>query len=318
MLVEANAAAKSTDATTPGMMEVFDRTTSTRFSEFARSNSITVLIPARNEEATVGQIVSKLTRRYAHGSEQLVKIVVVNDHSTDGTLSAAADSGALVITRDDPDHPAGKAEAIVEGIRAFPSDVYVLFDADVSDFDARWLELLCLGLEKSDAILAKGTYSRPVKSLSLSHERFAEGGRVTELVARPLLSICFPDLASFGQPLSGEVAFRSALVESSPLCIGYGLDVGLLIDSYLRFGLDSIVEVELGKRSHNHQALSALSYQASQVALTILMKAGMDVKSLPGAGRLIRPGKPEKIVPFGILDIGGSNRFESPSHGDAD
>lgn len=289
-------------ATTPGKVRLSDHEPSKDFLTFCSANSVTVLIPARNEERTVGDIVAQLTRRYSRGQRRLIEIVVIDDHSSDATAAAAAKSGANVIRRTGPNEPTGKAETISKGIKQFPSDVFVLFDADVSNFNPAWLELLCTRLNETGAILAKGTYNRPVKTFSENQERFLEGGRVTELVARPLLSMCFPELASFGQPLSGEVAFRHDLVKADPLCVGYGFDVGLLIDSYIRYGIDSIVEVELGERTHNHQELSALSYQASQVASTILLKAGIDIQALPGAGRLIRPGKPDKSVPFGLLN----------------
>ncbi|TAN31330.1 MAG: glycosyltransferase [Actinomycetota bacterium] len=282
-------------------MRLSDQHRSLRFARFADSHSITVIIPARNEQHTIGTVVSRLIDRYATNSKCPAKIVVVDDHSTDDTALLAAESGATVLSRLGEDEPTGKAETIYEGIRQFPSDIYALFDADVPNFDPGWLELLCLVLEDDKHILAKGAYRRPVHNMSSNHERFLQGGRVTELVARPLLSLCFPELARFGQPLSGEVAFRSELAQNSPFSIGYGFDVALLIDSYLCYGIEAIEEVDLGERSHNHQDLSALSYQASQVALTILLKAGVEVEKLPGAGRLIRPGKEDKMVPFGLL-----------------
>ncbi len=290
-------------ATTPEMVRVSGEQASARFSQLANTHSITVLIPARNEERTVGEVVSKLMDRYNPHSGPQVQIVVIDDHSTDNTSAAAAKSGAQVLTRNGPGDATGKAETITEGIRRFPSDIYVLFDADISNFSPDWVELLCSPIDRDNAMLAKGTYHRPVQAGFGSHERFLEGGRVTELVARPLLSLCFPDLAKFGQPLSGEVAFKAELANSGPFFAGYGFDVGLLIDSYQRFGLESIVEVDLGERTHNHQELRALSYQASQVASTILIKAGIDVAALPGAGRLIRPSMPDKTVPFGALGI---------------
>ena len=278
-----------------------DQHRSLRFKRFAESHSITVIIPARNEQHTIGNVVGSLTERYSAGTKCLAKIVVVDDHSTDDTARLAAESGAAVLSRLGVDEPTGKAETIHEGIRRYPSSIYALFDADVPNFDPSWLETLCLVFEDEDRMLAKGTYSRPVHDTSGNHARFHQGGRVTELVARPRLSLYFPELARFGQPLSGEVAFRSELAKKSAFSIGYGFDVALLIDSYLSYGIGAIEEVNLGERTHNHQELSALSYQASQVLLTILQKAGVDVEKLPGAGQLIRPGKEDKTVPFGLL-----------------
>lgn len=269
-----------------------------RFQEFAASNSITVLIPARNEESTVGAIVSALVERYV--SRELVKeVVVIDDHCVDGTAAAASKSGARIVRRLGSKAPAGKAEAILDGIGRYPSDVYVLFDADITNFEARWLELLCEKLTDPRHLLVKGTYSRPIADSGRNHGRFLEGGRVTELVARPLLSIFFPPLARLGQPLSGEMAFRSTLLsEKVRLSPGYGFDVGLLIDCHLNFGTGSICEADLGSRSHRHQDLTSLSYQASQVATTILLKAGVDVEGSAGAGKLYRPGKGETIIPY--------------------
>lgn len=282
-------------------MKVSEHDRTQRFSEFAENHRITVIIPARNEAATVGKIIDELAEKYLHQAKLIHNLVVVDDHSTDQTSSVAARAGATVISRNDPNDPNGKAETILEGIRRFPSDVYVLFDADVSNFDPAWLEILCLGLANPKTLLAKGSYSRPVRTGQTSRERFMEGGRVTELVARPLLSLFFPALAKVAQPLSGEIAFRSTLIEATRLSAGYGFDVGLLIDSYLKFGLDSICEVDLGQRTHRHQDLPSLSYQASQVASTIMFKAGIDIAALPGAGRLVRPNEPDREIPYGSL-----------------
>ncbi len=288
-------------STTSEKMRIPERELLARFTTLTQSKSITVLIPARNEEATVGEIVCKLVDRYHFDSTRLFRVIVIDDHSTDNTAAIAAKAGAEVIVRDDPGHATGKAETIAAGIDRFPSDIYVLFDADVSNFDAIWLEKLCYPLSENDVILSKATYERPVKAGWDNHDGFLEGGRVTELVARPLLSMFFPEVARFGQPLSGEVAFKAELARSAPLSAGYGFDVGLLLDSYLMYGINSITEIELGERTHRHQELTALSFQASQVASTILMKAGIDVEALPGARRLIRPGRPDKSVPIGLL-----------------
>ncbi len=241
------------------MMRVSKNKASIRFLELADSCRITVLIPARNEEATVGETVRTLLDRYCTSFDGCLTVAVIDDHSTDGTAAAAAKAGAEVITRDNPKEASGKAESIAEGIRRFPSDIYALFDADISNFDATWLELLCAPLSLGKPTLTKGSYNRPVRADGDRFERFLEGGRVTELVARPLLSMFFPELAKFGQPLSGEVAFTKELIRELPLSAGYGFDVGLLLDTYLNFGIGSIVEIELGERINNHESITALS-----------------------------------------------------------
>ena len=271
--------------------------------EMAKESKITVIIPARNEESTVGKIVSELVSRYCLDDDQIINLVVIDDHSNDGTAEIAKQFGAKVVSRSDPNKSNGKAETVLEGITQFPSDIYVLFDADVSNFSPIWLEQLCKPLEDPSVILSKATYHRPIANPDSNAERFFEGGRVTELVARPLLSLFFPELARFGQPLSGEVAFRHILVESSTFSAGYGIDVGILIDAYLKFSIESIQEVDLGQRTHSHQELSALSSQALQVASAIMQRAGMDITSAPGFEKLIRPGSPDENVPLGELRI---------------
>lgn len=273
------------------------------FIEMARENKISVIIPARNEEKTIGKIVSALLRRYGSDHDQLINLIVIDDHSDDGTAEIANRLGAKVVSRSDPNKSNGKAETVLEGIAQFPSDIYVLFDADVSNFSPIWLEQLCKPLGDSSVVLSKATYQRPITNPDSNTDRFFEGGRVTELVARPLLSLFFPELAKFGQPLSGEVAFRHGLIESSTLSAGYGLDVGLLIDAYLKFSIDSIQEVDLGQRTHSHQELSSLSSQALQVASAVMRRAGIDITSAPGYEKIIRPGNPDEKVPLGELRI---------------
>lgn len=285
------------------MVTYSDRESLIQFIRLAQKNKISVLIPARNEEGTVGKIVSLLKTRYSYEADANVDIVVIDDHSDDATSQVASDFGAKVISRLDPESPTGKAETILSGIQHFPSDIYVLFDADISNFRPEWLENLCNPLSHSSTMLAKATYQRPVPNLSLNSNRFSEGGRVTELVARPLLSMFFPELAQLGQPLSGEFAFRANLLDSLTLAPGYGIDVGILIDTYKHFGIRAIHEIDLGKRYHSHQELNALSVQALQVASAIMHRAGIDLKSLPGYGRLVRPGGGQEYVELSELDI---------------
>lgn len=274
-----------------------------QFIQIAKTNKISVLIPARNEENTIGKIVSLLRNRYALETDTQVDIVVIDDHSSDNTSQIAADHGAKVISRNGNDSPIGKGETILLGIQQCPSDIYVLFDADVSNFQAEWLEILCNPFHDSSTLLVKATYQRPVPDLSINSNRFSEGGRVTELVARPLLSMFFPELAKLGQPLSGEFAFRSDLLKSLTLAPGYGIDVGILIDAYIHHGANAIKQVDLGKRHHSHQELNALAVQAVQVGSAIMQRAGIEIKSLPGYGRLVRAGGKEELVELYELEI---------------
>lgn len=289
--------------TTPKKVYQQIQSLSKSFIRLSSSNSITVLIPARNEEQTISSIIKSLVDRYQIDGKPLIEIVVIDDHSTDKTSLIALEAGASVVHRQDENAPTGKAETILEGLKNYESDIYVLFDADVYNFNPFWLELLCLELDDPKILLAKGTYQRPDVNHSENQLKVSEGGRVTELVARPLLSMCFPELASFRQPLSGEIAFRRSIAKKIPLTMGYGFDVGLLVDTYLTFGIESISEVDLGSRVHSHQDLTALSFQAAQVAMTILHKAGIDIAQFPGYRQLKRVDGTIKTVPFGLLEL---------------
>lgn len=285
------------------MVTYSDSESLNQFARLAKEHKISVLIPARNEEGTIGKIVSLLKTRYSYETEENIDIVVIDDHSDDATSQVAIDFGAKVISRNDPKSPIGKAETILFGIQQCPSDIYVLFDADISNFRPEWLEKLCNPLHNNSTMLVKATYQRPVPDLTINSNRFSEGGRVTELVARPLLSMFFPELAQLGQPLSGEFAFRRTLLDSLSFAPGYGIDVGILIDTYKHFGAHCIKEVDLGKRYHSHQELNALSIQAAQVACAIMSRAGIDLKSLPGYGKLVRAGGNQEYIELSELDI---------------
>jgi len=250
------------------------------------TTSISVCLPARDEAATVGPIVEQLRRRLQVEVPLLDEIVVVDDHSTDGTAQVAASAGAKVVDAASvlPEHGEGhgKGEVLWKSLHVSEGDLVIWCDADILDFDIRFVTGL-LGPLLCDAgvSFAKGYYHRP--------EADGEGGgRVTELVARPLLSMFFPHLAAVRQPLAGEYGGRREVLERLPFVQGYGVDVGLLIDVAEEVGTSAMVEVDLEVRHHRNRPLAELSPQATAVAATILHKARADLVSATPS--LVVPG----------------------------
>jgi glucosyl-3-phosphoglycerate synthase len=235
--------------------------------------SITVVIPALNEETTVGSIVRIIRRQLMQTWPLVDELVVVDSCSTDGTARIAAAAGARVVCQDEVlghlPPLTGKGEALWKGLAATSGELVVFIDADVQSFTPEFVTGL-LGPLLLDPTVAyvKGFYHRPL----VAGERtvFDGGGRVTELVARPLLNLHWPALAGFVQPLAGEYAGRREVLEAVPFVSGYGVEVGLLIDLLELVGLDALAQVDLGHRSHRHQDNEGLGRMAAQIMLTAL------------------------------------------------
>jgi len=238
--------------------------------------TVSVCIPARNEEPTVGQIVERIRADLVDGLGLVDEIVVIDDHSTDRTSAVAAAAGATVVdasavlTEHGRGH--GKGEALWKSLYASSGDLVIWVDADVRDFSTRFITGL-LGPLLTDPTIGfvKGFYERPVDG------QVRGGGRVTELVARPLLTMCFGDLAGIVQPLSGEYGGRRTVLEQIGFVTGYGVDIAMLIDIADRFGGDAIAQVDLGERIHRNRPLHELSPQAAQVLQAALRRTGTGV-----------------------------------------
>jgi glucosyl-3-phosphoglycerate synthase len=255
--------------------------------------TVSVCLPARNEEATVGHIVAAIRRELLEAAGLVDEILVVDDHSNDATAAAAAAAGARVIAAADvlPEHGhgPGKGAAMWRSLYESEGDIVVWCDADLVDFEPHFvLGLLGPLLTHADVDFVKGFYDRP------SIEPNDRGGRVTELVARPLLALLFPHLTSIVQPLGGEYAGRRELLEQLPFVEGYGVDIALLIDIAAAFGTDVIAQVDLGTRVHRNRPLDELSPQATAIMQTALRRAGRVAASRT---TLVRPGlDPLEIV----------------------
>lgn len=230
---------------------------------------VSVIIPARDEEATVGDIVAAIRRDLMSGPQPLVdELLVVDSDSTDATAQRAREAGARVVATPEvlPSIPTvpGKGEAMWRGLAATQGDVVVFVDADLRSFTSDYVVAL-LGpiLSDSSVHLVKACYDRPL--IADGGRRVMGGGRVTELVARPLLNLHWPELAGVAQPLAGEYAMRRDLIESLPIPCGYGVEFALLVDTAQRAGLDAVAQVDLGERRHRHQDDQSLGIMAAEI-----------------------------------------------------
>jgi glucosyl-3-phosphoglycerate synthase len=219
-----------------------------------------VLVPARNEAATIAPIVRDLVALRGDG---IVDQVLVAEHgSTDGTGEVAAKLGAEVVrtNRVFPDlgPVAGKGDNLWRGLTAARGDVVCFVDADSADFGPHFIHRLVEPLMNDQRIeYVKGFYRRPWRDENGISP--TGGGRVTTLLARPLLRRFYPELAWLDQPLAGEMAASRSLFESVPFATGYGLEMGLLIDIYRRVGAAAIAQVDLHSRQNRHQPLERLA-----------------------------------------------------------
>ncbi|MGY1719862.1 glucosyl-3-phosphoglycerate synthase [Blastococcus sp. SYSU DS0552] len=237
---------------------------------------VSVVLPARNEEATVGRLVADLHAHWVRGVPLVDELVVVDSDSTDATADVARAAGADVVATTDV-LPAmgtrrGKGEALWKSLAATTGDLVVFLDADLLGDVAHYVPgLLGPLLTDPQVSYVKGCYTRPLSVGGA--EQPAGGGRVTELTARPLLNALWPELAGFVQPLGGEYAGRRAALEQVPFVSAYGVEVGLLVDLLGLGGLSSLAQVDLGERRHTSQSVEALGEMAGQVVATVLARA---------------------------------------------
>ncbi|MFD5160581.1 glucosyl-3-phosphoglycerate synthase [Streptomyces hawaiiensis] len=242
--------------------------------------TVSVVLPALNEEATVGDIVAVIRHDLMRQVPLVDELVVVDSGSTDRTSEVAAAAGARVVHRDGilPRLPAvpGKGEVLWRSLLVTRGDVVCFVDADLRDFSSDFVSgILGPLLTEPDVDLVKAMYDRPLAGAS------GQGGRVTELMARPLLNMHWPQLAGFVQPLGGEYAARRSLLEQLPFPVGYGVELGMLVDALHLAGLDALAQVDVGVRKHRHQDGQALGRMSAAIYRTAQLRLAR--------GHLIRP-----------------------------
>ena len=248
--------------------------------------TISVCLPARNEAATIGPIVRVLRRGLVERSRLVDEIVVMDGGSDDDTVKLAEAEGAAVYREQDvlPELGCltGKGEGLWKSLYVCGGDLVCWIDADIRNIHPRFVYgLLGPLLEDPGIAYVKAFYERPLQDRRTL--RATGGGRVTELVARPLLNLFWPELAGFVQPLSGEYAGRREVLEQVPMFSGYGVELGLLIDVARHSGVNAMAQVDLERRVHRNQdvqALSRMSFGVIQAALGHLVEEG---KVAPGS-----------------------------------
>jgi glucosyl-3-phosphoglycerate synthase len=246
----------------------------------ATGQSVSVVLPALDEEATVGDIVAVIRRELMRRVPLVDELVVVDSGSTDRTAAVAAAAGARVVPRDEilPRIPAvpGKGEVLWRSLLVTGGDIVCFVDADLREFSADFVSgIVGPLLTDPEVHLVKAMYDRPLDAAP------GEGGRVTELMARPLLNLHWPRLAGFVQPLGGEYAARRSLLEQLPFPVGYGVELGMLVDSLHLVGLDALAQVDVGVRRHRHQDGRALGRMSAAIYRTAQLRLAR--------GHLLRP-----------------------------
>ncbi|MFG1714719.1 glucosyl-3-phosphoglycerate synthase [Micromonospora sp. NPDC049203] len=238
----------------------------------AKGNSrVSVVLPARNEEATVGAIVSTVREHLMDRVPLVDELIVVDSRSTDRTARVARAAGAEVVSQDAMTSGlprlTGKGDALWAGLAAAEGDVVAFVDADLREFRPHFVTGLLGPLLTDPSVeFVKGFYHRPL--VGAAGVEPDGGGRVTELMARPLLNLFWPELAGFVQPLAGEYAGRREVLERVPFVTGYGVETAMLIDLLELVGLDALAQVDLGERKHRHQDTAALGRMSAQIMLT--------------------------------------------------
>jgi glucosyl-3-phosphoglycerate synthase len=269
----------------PDLEQWFDRRTWQRpvwtvdeLRAVQRGRRVSVVLPALNEQATVGPIVAAILP-LTEGADPLVhELVVLDSGSTDDTRAVAAAAGARVVGREqvlpDVEPLPGKGEVLWRSLAATSGDLVVFLDSDLVDFDPGFVPAL-LGplLTEPGVALVKGFYRRPLRLETA--ELDTGGGRVTELLVRPLLAALCPQLSGIVQPLGGEYAATRELLESVPFAAGYGVEIGLLLDTFARRGLDALAQVNLGVRKHRNRSLLQLGVMARQILAAALHRCGL-------------------------------------------
>jgi hypothetical protein len=267
--------------------------------------SVSVCIPTLDEETTIGAVVRAVRSDLMDAVPLVDELVVIDSASSDGTIAAAEEAGATV-HQDHEVHPelgalGGKGEALWKSLFVLRGDLIVWIDADIENFDPRFVRGILGPMLRDPGVgYVKSFYRRP---LGPEAHGALEGGRVTELCARPLLNLFWPKLAGLIQPLSGEYGGRRELLAEVPFFTGYGVEFGLILDVASRFGVEAMAQVDMEERRHRNRTIPELS----RMAYAILQVAA---RRLEGSGRL---GTADREPPglFQFEPENGSYRMES-------
>jgi glucosyl-3-phosphoglycerate synthase len=247
------------------------------------STRISVVVPARNEAPTIGGIVAGIRRSLVEDVALVDELMVIDSDSTDATAAIAADAGAVVhaarSVRPDLGSFPGKGEALWKSQFVSSGDVLVFIDADLTGWGTHFVTGLLGPLLTSPGVeLVKGFYDRVLDD-GTTGPVTPQGGRVTELVARPLLNLHWPDLAAVVQPLAGEWAIRRPTFSQLSVPVGYGVELAVLLDVVAKSGLDAVAQVDLGARAHSHQSVHDLGVMAAEIIAVAQRRLGVEAPS---------------------------------------
>lgn len=251
--------------------------------ELKGDTTVSVCIPCRNEADTVGDLI-RMIEPDLLGS-LIDELIVLDDDSSDETAYIAEQAGARVVSiqavHDTFGPGSGKGNALWGSLAVSSGDIVVWIDGDITSFTRDWIVKLVIPLFLDPEVgLVKASYERP------SH--LGGGGRTTELVARPLLSLFFPELTDLHQPLAGEFAGRRSMLTEIPFSMGWGVEIGMIIDMARAFGVGSLGQVDLGIRLHRHHKLDVLSIQAAEVTATLLHRVDTSITFVEESPTLYR------------------------------
>ena len=238
-------------------------------AESKGDRSISVCIPARNEAATVGPVVHSIISALtgpAGGVPLVDEVLVVDDGSVDRTAEVAREAGARSSAPTPP--TGGRGRPCAPALKASEGDLLAFVDADVTNFEPHFVTGLLGPLLADESLsLVKGFYRRPLQGAPDG------GGRVTELMAKPIIDVLFPFLSAIEQPLAGETAAPRSVLEKCGLADGYAVELALLIDVATLFGVGTVAQVDLGIRVHRNRPLSELRPQATDILRAALVRA---------------------------------------------
>jgi len=237
--------------------------------------TVSLVLPTLNEEQTIGEIIDCMRDNLQERYPLIDDMIVVDSRSQDHTVAIARSRGVPVYVHQEllpqVGSYAGKGEALWKSLSVATGDIVAWIDTDIANIHPKFVYGLLGPLLREPRLgYVKGFYRRPLREGGTLHE--ASGGRVTELMARPLINSFYPLLSGLIQPLSGEYAGRRDLLTSVPFSTGYGVEIGLLIDIVERYGLQAIAQVDLEQRVHRNQSLSALSRMSFTILQTVLKR----------------------------------------------
>ncbi|MBI5830439.1 MAG: glucosyl-3-phosphoglycerate synthase [Chloroflexi bacterium] len=239
----------------------------------AQGLTISLALPALNEEETVGKVIRAVKGALMDRAPLLDEIVLIDSDSSDRTREIAEELGVPVFIHQQllPGHGTrhGKGEALWKSLLVTRGDIVAWIDTDIVNIHPRFVYGILGPLLLSRRVqFVKGFYRRPLKVGQKTQA--GGGGRVTELTARPLLNLFYPELSGVIQPLSGEYAGRRAALEKLPFFSGYGVETGLLIDMLEQYGIEAIAQVDLLERVHHNQPLEALSKMSFAILQAVI------------------------------------------------